>query len=497
MTRSRNRSKAMALATADLPLIKYFQERNQGSLINSAQAKKQGTKTTWEEFAAKTMIRSGRELIPFIPYSYQTEFIRQIEAHYGTVAVKSRQMGFTEMVASYFLWSAFLNPAYLAVIFSKTQQDTTNIARRVRTMTMTHPDVCLETENLQDLKLINGGRLLFKPATPNAARGLESVAAILFDEAAFVPGIEEIYSAAMPSTEMLGDEARIIILSTPNGQSGFYWDRVSEENGDFNILEVCEKVRTGQINPIQYWTDDQGWCKFLAHWKSHPIYSQRGNYLETLAVQKRMPQAKIRQEYDLDFTAASESLFNQEAVRRQAIGQWCEPVSGHKYLIGVDPNFGGSDYFRVQVWDISSTPASLVAKYGEKQRAIEYSKTQLLNLIDRYKPIMTAIESNSGGAVILEQLIKERRGVRFEGINTSRVSKRLNTDRIAIAVEQGEVIYPPDWAGIQEMSVFSSINREASSGHDDEVMAFAVAFACYDEALKLSGKQYGEARAYW
>lgn len=465
-------------------------------LKEASQPKKRLDKPTWPEFAEKTMIRSGRELIPFQPYPYQLAFVEQVEKHYGTVAVKSRQMGFTEMVASYFLWAAFWDPGYLAVIFSKTQQDTTNIAKRVRMMAASHPSIELETENLQDLKLVDGGRLLFKPATPHSARGLESVAAILFDEAAFVSGIEEIYSAALPSTEMLGDSARIIILSTPNGQSGFYWDRVNESNGDKNILDICNDVRIGG-DPIRYWTDQQGWCKFLAHWRGHPIYGQRPNYLKTLAIQKRMPEAKIKQEYDLDFTVSGESLFSLEAIYRQAKGAWqsCQP--GHKYLIGVDPNFGGSDYFRSQVWDITSVPASLVAEYGENQKSIEYSKTLLKQQIQKYRPILVAIESNSGGIVLIENLSKELPQIHVEAVSTTRTSKRINTDRIAIAVEQSEVIYPKDWAGVQEMVQFGCLNREASSGHDDAVMAFAVAWAQYETACRLTGRQYGESRAVW
>lgn len=261
-------------------------------------------KPSWSEFAKQTRIRSGRNLVPFDPYPYQIAFVEQVEKHYGTVAVKSRQMGFTEMVASYFLWSAYQDSGYLAVIFSKTQGDTANIAKRVRLMVATHPNLELETDNLQDLKLVDGGRLLFKPATANAARGLESVSALLFDEAAFVDDIEKIYSSAMPSTEMLGEDAKIIILSTPNGQSGFYWDRVNESNGDINVIEACKEVRIGE--PIKHWTDQGGWCKFLAHWRAHPIYSQKPDYLKNLAVQKRMPETKIEQEYDLSFTKSQE-----------------------------------------------------------------------------------------------------------------------------------------------------------------------------------------------
>ena len=59
-----------------------------------------------------------------------------------------------------------------------------------------------------------------------------------------------------------------------------------------------------------------------------------------------------------------------------------------------------------------------------------------------------------------------------------------NTDRIAIAVERGEAIYPADWEGIREMKAFSLREREAETGHDDRVMAMAMAFAVMDSIVE-------------
>jgi hypothetical protein len=140
---------------------------------------------------------------------------------------------------------------------------------------------------------------------------------------------------------------------------------------------------------------------------------------------------------------------------------------------------------------------SLVAEYAEAQRSVELSTVAVLDYCDRYKPLLVAVEGNSGGKVVLENLSKRRPFVRFENINTSRVSKVTNTDRIAIAVERGDVIYPKDWEGIREMKAFSLKEREAITGHDDRVMAMAMAFAVMEDAALLSGRQYGEARAHW
>lgn len=112
-----------------------------------------------------------------------------------------------------------------------------------------------------------------------------------------------------------------------------------------------------------------------------------------------------------------------------------------------------------------------------------------------YQPVITAIESNSGGAVILEDLIVARSALRFEKVNTSAVSKRVNTDRLAIALEGGTVCYPPNWEGVGEMKNFSTKDRKAVAGHDDCVMAWAAAWAWVGELIaaeeNLLAKAFG------
>jgi phage terminase large subunit-like protein len=81
--------------------------------------------------------------------------------------------------------------------------------------------------------------------------------------------------------------------------------------------------------------------------------------------------------------------------------------------------------------------------------------------MDAYNPVITAIESNSGGTVIAERLVELRPSMRIELVKTSETSKRINTDRVALAIDQGDLIYPPDWAGLGEMKRFGALSRKA------------------------------------
>jgi hypothetical protein len=341
------------------------------------------------------------------------------------------------------------------------------------------------TNNLKDLELKGGGRVVFRPSTDNAIRSLESVSDLLFDESAFVDNAEEIYSSAVPAQEMVGAEARTAIVSTmsQSGKLSWFWKMFASNNGSIDAERVCARVRENLDEPYQFWVDETGWAKVVLHWRSHPIYSQFPDYLEKSKNEKKLTEDKVQREYNLGIPASGASLFQADFVNLFAIGNWLPPRPNKVYLAGIDPNFGGTDYFCMLIWDVTEAPYQLVCQYRDNSHSNSYHQEKVLQLLDSYQPAITAIESNSGGAVILEDLIVARSSLRFEKVNTSAVSKRVNTDRLAIALEGGTVCYPPDWQGIEEMKNFSAKERKAVAGHDDCIMAWAAAWVWLGELI--------------
>lgn len=194
-------------------------------------------------------------------------------------------------------------------------------------------------------------------------------------------------------------------------------------------------------------------------------------------------------------TVGTNLLFNLDYAKSRAIGVWSEPRSQHRYLVGIDPNFGGDDFFVCLVWDITKKPYELVAQYRKKGMSSDYNERESIVLLKKYKPVICAIENNSGGAIIAENLIKQMSSQRFETVTTSGKSKIINTDRLVSAIEHAEIIYPATWEFISEWvdhtgkpqpseaSQFDRKSREAIAGHDDTIMAWAAAFAWLDSAI--------------
>jgi hypothetical protein len=456
--------------------------------LNHAQTTKQNLYNVpedFKEFALFCRIRSGKRSIPFELYDYQVELAKVLDSHRGMIVFKTRQLGATETIACKFLHKAILNPAYVAGILSMGQEESSNVARRIRKMPAAIKNFQFATNNLKDLELKGGGRVVFRPSTDNAIRSLESVSDLLFDESAFVDNAEEIYSSAVPAQEMVGTEARTAIVSTmsQSGKLSWFWKMFASNNGSIDAERVCARVRENLDEPYQFWVDDTGWAKVILHWKSHPIYSQIPDYLEKTREEKKLTEDKVQREYNLGIPASGASLFQADLVNLFAIGNWLPPRPNKVYLAGIDPNFGGTDYFCMLIWDVTEAPYQLVCQYRDNSHSNSYHQEKVLQLLDSYKPAITAIESNSGGAVILEDLIVARSSLRFEKVNTSAVSKRVNTDRLAIALEGGTVCYPPNWEGIEEMKNFSTKERKAVAGHDDCVMAWAAAWVWIGELI--------------
>jgi hypothetical protein len=451
----------------------------------------------WEAFAPLTSIRSGTQMIPFNPYPYQVSISDLIDANRGVVITKTRQTGMTEFVANKFLHKACLYPTYFAAVFSKGQDDTANIARRVRLMAAS-ARIPLSSNNVKDIQVAGGGRIVFRTASPNSGRGLESVWDILYDESGFVSGIEDIYGAATPAQsipESQGNARTILVSTPPEVKEGMYYDFFTGNNGDIDALDLCRKVKDQELPPFHAWVDEQGWGKAIIHWRAHPIYGARPNYLQEIKDAQRITETQLQREFNLSFDSATTGvLFEMTVAKAMAYGLWQAPKKGRRYLMGIDPNFGGKDNFVAQVWDCTESPVALVSEYAEADRTIETSVESVARLIEDYGPEIVAVESNSGGRIVLEQLIRLSPSVRIEGVTTTSASKKVNTDRIALAIESREVTYPADWQGLNEMMHFGLMERAALSGKDDRVMAMAAAWVFFHE---LDPKGRARKRGQW
>lgn len=449
-----------------------------------------GIPSTIDEFLKLCRIRSGINIVPFKIYPYQSKLNEIIDTHQGTMILKDRQLGITEYLGGRILFKALHNPAYFGAVISINQDKASEVGKRVKKMPATLP-LAWEYASNTILKPKGAGEAQFLPSTENAIRSLPSVTELVFDEAGFIPKFAELYGAGTSAQEMVPASHRKTILNTTvpvDGTLSEFWGMFAADNGSVDAEEMVRQAREAKTNcdipGMIFWTDENGWAKVIL---SHTVQDKYNypDYLTDVCKRRKIPLSIAQREHNLGIETAQGCLFNSGAISLQATGGWSAPLPTNRYFVMIDPNFGGADNWVTLVFDITAgCIPSLVAEYAESGRSTDYSIKQTLKLIDDYNSVLTAVESNSGGKVIAERLVIERPDKRFEVTMTTKASKIVNTDRIAIALEQGEVIYPPGWLGMKEMQRFSLAEREATGGEkDDRIMAWAAGWAWLDAAL--------------
>ena len=101
---------------------------------------------------------------------------------------------------------------------------------------------------------------------------------VVLDEAAFLDGAEQIFTAVQPTMATLGDQGKLIMISTPNGLGNMF----------SNLWHTAEE-----------------WNKFKIHYNDIPIYSKDPKWAEKTKRRSKLTDRAFRQEYELDFVASA------------------------------------------------------------------------------------------------------------------------------------------------------------------------------------------------
>lgn len=164
-----------------------------------------------------------RGKVNFNLYDFQAETLKKIVTNNYTVILKARQLGLSTLTAGYALWLMTFNTDKDILVIATKQDKAKNLVTKVRVMHANLPNwlksTCVE-DNRLSLSYKNGSRIKADTSSPDAARS-ESLSLLILDEAAFIPKIDDIWTAAQ---QTLSTGGRCIALSTPNGATGWFHD---------------------------------------------------------------------------------------------------------------------------------------------------------------------------------------------------------------------------------------------------------------------------------
>ncbi len=441
-----------------------------------------------------------RGKIPFHLFPFQEQTLTQFAGNRFNIVLKSRQTGISTLSAGYALWKMIFNTDFNVLVIATKQDVAKNLVTKVRVMHELLPG-WLKGGSMEDnklsLKLTNGSQIKAIASSPDAGRS-EALSLLIFDEAAFIGDIDEIWTSAQSTLSTGGS---CIALSTPNGVGNWFhktWLAAEEGANPFNTIRL--------------------------HWTVHP---ERGDAWRE-EQEKLLGPKKAAQECDCDFVSSGETvidaellMFYKETYVQQPLEKtgfdgnlwrWEYPTVNGSYMVVADVARGdGADFSTAQVIDIQT--ATQVAEYKGKVDTKDFGNF-LVNLSTEYNDALLVVENANIGWACIQQCIDrqyknlfymskdlkyidvenqlrnkyraEERGM-VAGFSTTSKTRPLIISKLDEYFREKTIVIRSARL-IDELFTFIYMNgrAEAMKGYNDDlVMSLSIALWVRDTALRL------------
>lgn len=338
-------------------------------------------------------------------YPFQEKLLKIIlkgGAHENIIINKSRQLGISTLMAAYALWEIVFQADREILVIATKRDVAINLIDKVKYMYDNLPPYLLgdakhrsgkkgdniESYNKQSIVLKNKSKIFAVAASGDAGRSY-SPNLLIIDEAAHIEDIDRIYTAIKPALTVAG---RCIALSSPNGQSNWFYRTYSRAQIDPNSTFL----------PIEL------------KWHVHPDRDQAWFDRESAD----MSAQEIAQEFNCDFLASGNTVVDPKHIaaaekhviepqEKRGLGNdlwiWEYPKTNRKYLIACDVARGdGSDYSTFHVIDTTSNEQ--VAELQSKLSPTDFTRVILSTAFD-YNEALVIVENNGLSYSVVEQIV--------------------------------------------------------------------------------------------
>lgn len=174
----------------------------------------------WNFLPYVKIIHPDKGIIPYDPYPFQKNILKNLQHNRFNVILASRQSGKSTTISAYVLWYAVFNADKTIGIVSNKQVSAIDIMNRIKRMyqelpSWIKPGVAEWSKTF--IKFENGTMIMVSATSEDAFRG-RTLNLLCMDEYAFVPKhVADAFWAANYPTISASIDAKIIIVSTPNG----------------------------------------------------------------------------------------------------------------------------------------------------------------------------------------------------------------------------------------------------------------------------------------
>lgn len=426
-------------------------------------------------------------LVPFNMYKFQEKLIKNFHDNRFNVCKMPRQSGKSTTVVAYLLHYAIFNDNINIAILANKASTARDLLGRLQLAYENLPKWMQQGVfiwNKGSIELENGSKILAASTSASAVRG-GSYNIIFLDEFAFVPNhiADEFFSSVYPTISS-GQSTKLIIVSTPHGMNHFYkiWHDAERGKNQYIPTEVHWKEIPGR--------DDE--------WKKQTI--------------ENTSEQQFNVEFNCEFLGSIGTLVNPSKLKSLVYDEpmkksggldvYEEPLDEHTYIMTVDVSRGlNNDYSAFVVFDISTFPYKIVAKYRNNEIkpmlfpniimdvAKAYNKsfvlaevndigeqvTSILHFDLEYDNILMCAMRGRAGQLVGQGFSGKKTQL---GVKMSKTVKRVGCSNLKTIIEDDKLIFN-DYEVISELTTFIQKNQsfEAEEGCNDDLVMCLVIFS--------------------
>lgn len=426
-----------------------------------------------------------RGLISFDTYPFQDDCVQDFIDHRLNIILKSRQLGMSTLVAGYAVWLAIFQRDKNILIIATKLSVAQNFIKKVKTMIRSIPKWLVLPEiisnNKQLIEFSHGSTIKAIPTSDDAGRS-EALSLLIIDEAAFVRNFDELWTGLYPTISTGG---RVILLSTPNGVGGQYYQIYTDAEAGLN-----------EFNPIKL------------PWDVHPERDQTWFESET----KNFSERKVAQEYLCDFASSGDTFlvgsdleYLRQSVRppiertgpSMNVWIWKHPLSEHQYVMSADVARGDSkDFSTFHIFD--ETTSEVVAEFKGKIPPDDFGEV-LVEFGKKYNNALLVPENNSYGYATIVKIkdlqyprlfYRKRSGVYIgeyvppgnpdiAGFTTSGKSRNQILTKLEEVIRNKQIgIYSSRFYEEVKTFVWKANRAQAMQGYNDDLV-LSMAIGCW------------------
>ena len=426
-------------------------------------------------------------LVPFDLYPFQEKLIRNFHEERFNICKMPRQTGKSTTCVSYLLHYALFNDNVNIAVLANKASTARDLLGRLQLAYENLPKWMQQgilAWNKGSLELENGSKILAASTSASAVRG-GSYNVIFLDEFAFIPNhIADQFFASVYPTISSGQNTKVIIVSTPRGMNHFYrlWHDAERGKNEYKPTDV-------------HWSEVPGRDDV---WREQTIANTS--------------EQQFRVEFECEFLGSVDTLiapsklrnlvYEEPQIRNAGLDVYENAQYKHDYLITVDVARGvEKDYSAFIVFDITTFPHKIVAKYRDNQIkpmlfpsiiyevATKYNKAFILCEVNdigdqvasiihydlEYDNLLMASMRGRAGQVIGQGFSGKKTQM---GVKMSKTVKKVGSLNLKTLIESDKIIFK-DYEIISELTTFIQKNNsfEAEEGSNDDLAMCLVIYA--------------------